>query len=112
MYYFHTIQTFSDFLLFFLACLRSSSLPLFDPDFFFFFFFSSFSILATLSSPAASRLPPVSASGAVLGLALPYLSNFPSFTRAFFFCATGPNPHLLGYVSLSIITLLIFATTP
>ena len=24
----------------------------------------------------------------------------------------GPRPHFLGYVSLSIITLLIFATTP
>src|SRR3990167_5383053 len=36
----------------------------------------------------------------------------PCSIRYFFLVALGPTPHLLGYRSLSMITLLVFATTP
>ena len=40
------------------------------------------------------------------------INTLPSLIIVFFIDAVGPNPHFLGYVSLSIITLFIFATTP
>ncbi len=48
----------------------------------------------------------------VSGVGFPLLSNFPSLIKNYFYLDLGPNFHLLGYVSLSIITLLVFATKP
>ena len=38
--------------------------------------------------------------------------TFPSLIIVFLIEAVGPNPHFLGYVSLSMMTRLIFAITP
>jgi len=46
------------------------------------------------------------------GFGFPCLSNFPAPIKNFFYEALGPLPHLLGYVSLSIITLLVLQTIP
>jgi hypothetical protein len=43
---------------------------------------------------------------------LPCFVSLPSAMSSFFFWACGPSPQRLGYVSLSMMTRLIFAATP
>mmetsp|Transcript_19291 Transcript_19291/g.56919 ORF Transcript_19291/g.56919 Transcript_19291/m.56919 type:complete len:232 (-) Transcript_19291:958-1653(-) len=109
---------------FFFFFFSPSSSP--SPSRFFFFFspLSFFSFLTLASSPPSA--PPAAAaaagsrggtypgrhSGGVSSFGLPCLSSLPSAMSAFFCSAFGPRPQRRGYVSRSMMTRLILATTP
>merc|ERR1719482_2398459 len=101
--------SFLSFLLFFSVDL-SISIP--SPSPFAAGVFGSSAISASaLAAPDRSGTARRYSAGVLL-LGFPCLSSFPSAISFFLSCACGPRPQRLGYVSRSITTRLILATTP